>query len=304
MLLSINQVINQKLKIMKVTFKNAALSLLFAGLISGCSKSSLKEGSSGQESGSSEKVKQTQAYSQQCDNGKTITVGASYKLNNNIWGASSDGAGSQCVWYDSTAGTWGVNASHTSGSDQDIKGYPALVRGWVWYNSSGVIWASASDTTFPVQLSQVQTFTSGWNVTVPANGEKYNTSYDIWLDTQSNPNYKPQYEIMVWINYKGPAYGGTDFKPIGTKVESNVTVAGNTWDIYTGQNSTNNVYTFRRTTNTSTVSNLDLKALITYAKNAGFIQNSYYLLGVQAGWEIVAGGTFTTNSYWTALTKL
>lgn len=240
------------------------------------------------------------AYSEQCVKDKTITVGASYKLNNNIWGS---GAGSQCVWYDDVAQTWGVNASHSSGPLQNIKGYPALVRGWIWYNSTGSIWASPTDTSYPTQLSGVASLRSNWTVTVPVTGEKYNTSYDIWLDTKSNPNYKAQYEIMVWINYKGPGYNGTDFSPIGTKIASNVSLAGHVWNIYRGHNSTNNVFTFRRTTNTSSVNNLDLLSLVNYAKNQGFVQSTYYILGVQAGFEIIAGGAFRTENYTSTLVK-
>ncbi len=282
---------------MRKSLRNVGISLLFAGVIAGCSDDMLVEG----ENNSAGKATTARALTQQCAANKTLTVGASYKLNNNIWGS---GASSQCVWYESSNGSWGVNASHTSGTLQNIKGYPSLVRGWIWYNSSGSIWASPTDTSYPTQLSQIASLRSNWNVTVPANGEKYNTSYDIWLDTKSNPNYKAQYEIMVWINYKGPAYNGSDFAPIGTKIASNVSIAGHVWNIYSGANSTNKVFTFRRATNTNSVSNLDLLALINYAKSKGFVQSSYYLLGVQAGFEIVAGGAFKTNSYTSTLTKL
>lgn len=287
---------------MRNQLKNAAIGLLLAGSIAGCAKNQ----SAGEpvtetpENG----AKQTLAYTQECVKDKTLAVGASYKLNNNIWGAGTNGAGNQCVWYDSGNGQWGTNSSHTSGTGQNIKGYPALVRGWLWYNSTGSIWAVPSDTSFPVQLSNLATCTSNWTMTVPANGEKYNSSYDIWLDTQNNPNHKAQYEVMIWLNYKGPAYNGSDFVPIGNKVGSNVSVAGHVWDIWQGSNGTNNVYTFRRTTNTSSVSNLNIKTLLTYAQNQGFLQSSYYLLGIQAGWEIVSGGAFTTTNYTTTITKI
>ena len=245
----------------------------------------------------------TQSITTECVNTQKIPIGASYQLNNNIWGAGTNGAGSQCVWYDNSSQQWGCNASHTSGTGQNIKGYPALVRGWLWFNSSGSIWASSTDTSFPVQMSHLESFRSNWTMTVPTNGEKYNSSYDIWLDNQSNPNYKAQYEVMIWLNYKGPAYNGSDFTPFGTKVHSNITVAGSTWDIWTGYNGTNNVYSFRRTANTSSVSNLDVKAFLTYAQNDGFIQSSYYLLGIQAGWEIVAGGAFSTANFTSTIVK-
>jgi xyloglucan-specific endo-beta-1,4-glucanase len=282
---------------MRKAFRNAGLGLLCAGLIAGCSEDVL-DGSRGGDQG------YARAVLQECVKDKTIVVGASYKLNNNLWGAGTSGAGSQCVWYDNVSGKWGVNSSHTSGTAQNIKGYPALVRGWLWYNSSGSIWASSTDTTFPVALNRIASFHSNWTVTVPQNGEKYNTSYDIWMDASNNPNHKAQYEIMVWINYKGPAYNGSDFLPIGPKIASNVTVAGHVWNVYRGWNGTNNVFTFRRATNTNSVSNLNLLALLNYARNQGFVPANYYVLGVQAGFEIVSGGAFRTESFTSTLTKL
>jgi hypothetical protein len=288
---------------MKNVLKKVSLGLLCAGLFAGCSEVFLAEEENSSLTTNESNSTTTKTYFQQCLKDKTITVGTLYKLNNNIWGASSSGAGTQCSWFDSGTGKWGVNASHTSGTKQDIKGYPSLVRGWIWYNSAGSIWTSPTDTSFPVALNQVSSFTSSWTVTVPSNGEKYNTSYDIWLDTKSNPNYKAQYEIMIWINHKGPAYNGNDFYPIGPKIASNVSVAGHVWNIYRGWNGTNNVFTFRRTSNTSSVNNLNILTLINYAKNQGFVQSNYYVLGIQAGFEIVAGGAFRTESYSSTLTK-
>lgn len=270
--------------------------ILFSSLLMACSEEELTPQAQEIENPKS-------AYSQQCSTNQTLTVGASYKLNNNIWGASSSGAGSQCVWYQSSNGKWGVNASHSSGSAQDIKGYPSLVRGWIWYNSSGSIWASSSDSSYPTKVSDIKSYHSNWNVTVPNNGEKYNTSYDIWLDTNNNPNYKAQYEIMIWLNHQGPAYNGSEFAPVGSLIASNVSKAGHNWDVYEGWNGSNNVFTFRRTTNTNSVSNINLLSLINYAKSKGFVNNNHYVLGIQAGFEIVAGGSFTTNSYTSTLVK-
>jgi hypothetical protein len=286
---------------MKKTLKNVGLGLVCAGFFAACTKGLVTEEVIAQPATGVKYV--STAITQQCANGSGIAIDANYKINNNIWAAASDGAGSQCSWYDTATGKWGVNAAHSSGTEQNIKGYPAIARGWLWYNSTGSIFVNANDPSYPTQLSQIQSLTSSWNVTVPLNGEKYNTSYDIWLDNESNPNHRAQYELMIWINYKGPAYNGSDFQPIGSLVASNISVAGHTWNIYRGSNGKNDVFTFRRTTNTSAVTNLDIRSLLYYAKNQGFIQNATYVLGIQAGWEIVAGGSFTTNSFSSSLIK-
>src|SRR5258708_2937715 len=145
---------------MRKVLRNVSLSLLFAGVIAGCTDN-VMQNSAPVSNGTS-----LRALTQQCTANKTLPVGASYVLNNNIWGS---GAGAQCVWYQSSDGSWGVNASHTSGSLQNIKGYPSLVRGWIWYNSTGSVWASSSDTSYPTQLSAIASLRSNWNVTVPTN---------------------------------------------------------------------------------------------------------------------------------------
>lgn len=240
-------------------------------------------------------VVQPRAYQEKCGNTETIKIGTSSVINNNIWGTGSDGAGKQCVWYDDN-GKWGSLASHSSGALGDIKGYPALVQGWIWYDQDGSIWAT-NDGTYPVRMSQLASVTSSWTVTVPHNGETYDTAYDIWLDKSDNPNYKAQYEVMVWMNWEGSAYNGPDFLPVGNQVGWDVSVAGHSWNTYTGWNGKNNVFSFRRSQKTASFNNLDLLALLKYARDQGFITNDHYLLGIQAGWELVSGGAFQTEQW-------
>ena len=46
---------------------------------------------------------------------------------------------------------------------------------------------------------------------------------------------------------------------------------------------------------------LDLKEVIDHYVADGSILATDYLTSIQAGWEVVAGGTFVTNDFWTAL---
>jgi hypothetical protein len=297
----------------RTTLTTSCISLLYICFITSCTKSHLSQGTQSKVANASPKSNNLALSDTTiCGNGQGFYIDANNKLNNNIWAASSSGAGSQCMWYQSSSGKWGVNATHSSGTAQNIKGYPAIARGWLWYNSSGSIWVNSSDTSYPCQLSQIKTLRSSWNVTVPTNGEKYDTAYDIWLDPSNTPSYRAQYEIMIWINFQGPAYNNSsgDFSPVGTKIFSNISISGHVWDIYEGSNGSNNVMTFRRTTNTSSVTNLDIRSILYYAKNATYANNANFfngqsvnLLGIQAGWEIIAGGSFTTNSYSTTLEK-
>jgi hypothetical protein len=105
---------------------------------------------------------------------------------------------------------------------------------------------------------------------------------------------------MVWMNQAG-AVG-----PIAEKYDSNgavpsarsVSLGGHTWNIYRGSNGANAVYSFVRTSNT-TSGTVDLLALFTWLKSSGWWGD--VLLGQQQfGYEITSangGLTFTTNSY-------
>jgi hypothetical protein len=85
-------------------------------------------------------------------------------------------------------------------------------------------------------------------------------------------------------------------------VYTNVSVGGHTWNVFRGNNGSNNVYSFLRTSNTSSAT-VDVKAIQTWIKNKGWFGN-ITLGNVQFGFEITSsygtnggGLNFTCNSY-------
>ncbi|CAM5675327.1 GH12 family glycosyl hydrolase domain-containing protein [Streptomyces tanashiensis] len=176
-----------------------------------------------------------------------------YKLYNNIWGS---GAGSQCLWANSGTG-WGVWADHPNTGG--IKSYPNSTK-------------SINKT-----IDSLSRLTSSYNVSVPASGA-YNTSYDIW-DTDH------QYEIMLWVNDNG-AVG-----PIGTW-QADVTLGGHGWNVYKGTNGSNQVFSFLRTSD-STSGTVDIKPILHWiAHSKGWMPGNETIGDVQFGYEITssAGG--------------
>jgi hypothetical protein len=125
-----------------------------------------------------------------------------------------------------------------------------------------------------------------------------NVAYDLWLHTQSNPDWShnPTDEIMIWP-YK---IGGAG--PAGTR-QATVNIGGGTWDLYRGWIDAGNgvgwnVFSFVRTSNTNSV-NFDLRDFTSNLVNRGWLSNSKYLTSVQAGTEVFTGkGQLDTNSYW------
>ena len=183
-----------------------------------------------------------------------------YTLYNNIWGS---GAGAQTIWANS-ASDWGVWANHPNTGG--IKSYP---------NAKKVVGK---------KVSAIKSLTSNYSVTVPSSGA-YNTSYDIW-----DSNY--DYEIMLWVNKTGPV------GPLGTS-QGTVTLGGHTWTVYKGSNGANQVFSFIRSSNSSSGS-VDIKSIVNWIKNTKGWFGDVTIGDVQFGYEITssAGGLdFRTKSF-------
>jgi len=182
-----------------------------------------------------------------------------YTLYNNIWGS---GVGSQCVWANSGTHS-GVRANHPGTGG--IKSYP---------NSKKVINKT---------ITSLGSLNSSYNVTVPSSGA-YNTSYDIW-DTDYD------YEIMLWVNYNG-AVG-----PLGTS-QGNVTLGGHTWTVYKGNNGANEVFSFLRTSD-STSGTVQILPILKWIKDTKRWFGNETIGDVQFGYEITSssgGLDFSTNN--------
>ncbi|MGW2620550.1 glycoside hydrolase family 12 protein [Streptomyces sp. NPDC001500] len=182
-----------------------------------------------------------------------------YTLYNNIWGS---GAGSQCIWANSGT-NWGVWADHPNTGG--IKSYP---------DSKKVINKS---------ITSLGSLSSSYNVTVPSSGA-YNTSYDIW-DTAH------RYEIMLWVNKTG-AVG-----PLGSS-QGNVTLGGHSWTVYKGSNGANAVFSFIRTSN-STSGTVNILPILKWIKDTKGWFGNETIGDLQFGYEITSssgGLNFTTNN--------
>jgi hypothetical protein len=181
-----------------------------------------------------------------------------YALNNDVWGS---GAGPETIWANSGT-NWGVwsNQPNTGG----VKSYPHSGR-------------SMGQT-----LSALHSVTSSFNVSVPGSGA-YETAYDIWAGNNA-------FEIMLWMNKTG-AVG-----PLGSR-QTSVGVGGHTWDVFSGSNGANQVFSFVRQGNTSAGS-VDILAVLRWIQSRGWFGN-VVLNQVQFGFEITSsngGLNFVSNN--------
>ena len=85
--------------------------------------------------------------------------------------------------------------------------------------------------------------------------------------------------------------------PAGSLVASNVSIGGHEYQVWLRQLRWNTI-TYTMTTGTTSVRHLDLQALVADAVSRGYIGSSWYLIGVEAGFELWHGGAgLATNSF-------
>jgi len=183
-----------------------------------------------------------------------------YTLYNNIWGS---GHGTQTIWANSPS-NWGVRADHPNTGG--IKSYPNATRH------------------IGRRVSALGPVTSSFAVTVPTSGVAFTSAYDIWSADHAH-------EIMLWMNKYGPV------GPLGS-LQTTTSVGGHTWSIYRGSNGSNQVYSFVRTSNTSS-GTVDVRAIAQWIRAQGWF-GDVTIGDVQFGYEITsaAGGKdFVTTSF-------
>ena len=207
----------------------------------------------------------------------------SYTFNNDVWAPCSNVAvGPQTIWANSNA-DWGVwsDQPNTGG----IKSYPHI--GY----------------TVNRTISSLSSLTTTGAATTPSGGA-WESTFDVWVGNNAH-------EIMLWLNYTGTSAGCGNVKPISYNwtsagcaipVYTNVSVGGGTWNVYRGNNGSNMVYSFLRTSKTNSTA-VDVLAILKYLKNLGWF-GDLAVGDVQYGFEITSssGGmnfgsaNFTVNA--------
>jgi len=204
------------------------------------------------------------ADTQICDQYGSTTVQGRYVVQNNRWGTSA----TQCINVTSTGFqiTQADGSSSTSGAP---KSYPSIFNGCHYTNCS-------PGTNLPAQLSAISSAPSSISYTY-VNNAIYDAAYDIWLDPTPRKDGVNKTEIMIWFNHISPV------QPVGSRVGT-ANVGGRSWDVWTGNNGSNDVISFVAPSAIGSWS-FDVKAFANETISRGMAQNSWYLTSVQAGFE-------------------
>ena len=213
-----------------------------------------------------------------CNTTDTVNITSSTKnlvVQNNVW---NDVNGSNCLSVDDQTGNFTVtSANHNKSTSGAPAAYPSIFKGCHWGNCT-------NNSGMPLQVSTITGATTSWSTTQPGSGT-YDVAYDIWFNSQPTTTGQPDgAELMIWLNHQG------GIQPVGSQIASNVSIAGSTWNVWEG-NSGWNVVSYVRTTGTTSVSNLDFLAFTHDGVSRGYINNGWYLIDVEAGFEPWVGGT-------------
>ena len=214
-----------------------------------------------------------------CSPTGTIAAG-DYTIQANEWNSTAQ----QCVTY--TGGTaWSVSTANfnltASGAPAT---YPSIYKGCHWG-------ACTANSGLPIQVSNLGSATSSWSTTQPASGA-YDVAYDLWFNSTPTTTGQPDgTEVMIWLNSRGGV------KPFGSQ-SGTANVAGANWNVWTGQQTSWKIISYVLNPGGTSVSNLDIKALINDAVSRGSINPAHYLIDAEAGFEIWQGGQgLATNSF-------
>jgi Cellulose binding domain/Glycosyl hydrolase family 12 len=178
-----------------------------------------------------------------------------YAISNDEWGT---GYNTQTVWVNS-ATDWGMTA--TQPDTPNVKSYANIGKN------------------MNVPLNSLPSATSSFNETNPDHGN-WESAYDVWLNGTG-------IEVMAWTYVNGSA------QPLGYPAHT-VTLDGNTWTLYVGNNGHNPTYSFVRQGN-ETSGTVDLLGLLKYLENTGGYFSNPTLSSIQYGWEITGTGNVPTN---------
>ena len=216
-----------------------------------------------------------------CASQTAPAMGGAYTVQNNEWGSSAP----ECITTDGNTDFAVANSSIANSTSGAPGGYASIYKGCHWG-------ACTPNSGFPVQVSAMRpgAVTTSWSTTQPGNSA-YDVAYDIWYNqTATTPGQPNGAELMIWLNHNGPV------QPFGSKVAT-TTVNGVSFDVWFGTQGWNTV-SYTMTTPTTSVSNLDINGLTADAVSRGYINPSWFLIDIEAGFEMWQGGAgLATNSF-------
>jgi glycosyl hydrolase family 12 len=209
-----------------------------------------------------------------------------YMVQNNEWGSGAP----ESITTNGNAGFAVTNSSINNATNAAPGGYPSIYAGCHWGNCThGGLGAH------PVQVTRLTvpgTVTTSWKTRQPGGSAAYDVAYDLWFNRMPAATGQPDgAELMVWLNHHGPV------QPFGSQVGT-ATIGGVSYQVWEGAQPWGDTISYVMASPTTSVSNLDVGALAADAVRRGYIRASWYLIDVEAGFELWRGGAgLATDSF-------
>jgi hypothetical protein len=203
-----------------------------------------------------------------------------YVVQNNVWGAST----AQCIDVpEANATSFRVTRSdHDNATNGAPASYPSIFEGCHWNDCT-------AGSELPLQVDTIGRADTTWDVTAEADGA-WNVAYDLWFKSDPAPGPPDGAELMIWLDSQGGV------QPAGSIVAGDVPIADATWNVWQAQMGWNYI-AYQRTSPTGSAE-FDLHEFIIDAVARGAVQPSWYLVTVEAGFELWrAGAGLATNSF-------
>jgi hypothetical protein len=218
-----------------------------------------------------------------CNSQTLPASGGAYTIQNNEWGSSA----SECITSDGNADFTVANSAIANATNGGPGGYPSIYKGCHWG-------ACTTGSGLPIQESSLGAgrVTTSWSTSQPGGSNAYDVAYDIWFNSTPTTSGQPNgAELMIWLNHNGSV------QPFGSQVATGVSVGGRSYNVWFGNQGWNTV-SYTMTSGATSVSGLDIGQIAADAVSRGYIQPSWYLIDVEAGFELWQGGAgLATNSF-------
>jgi hypothetical protein len=220
--------------------------------------------------------------------------GNAYRVENNKFASSQP----ECISIDTATTNFTVTNSSIANPTNGTPGaYPSIYQGCHW----GLCSSSSS---LPLTVNGIASASTSWSTTQPnpaPSTDAWDVAYDLWFNRNPTTNTRPDgAELMVWLNHH-PI--GASPQPNGSPVDT-VTINAITYQVWYRADVSPPYIAYEMTQGTASVSNLDLLAIINDATfNRHYIDPSWYLISVEAGFELWHGGAgLATNSFFFSAT--
>jgi hypothetical protein len=209
-----------------------------------------------------------------CNSQRLAVDGGAYTVQNNEWGSGA----AECLAIGGLGGFTVTRSAIANSTSSAPGGYPSIYRGCHWG-------ACTARSGLPIPVSRLLspgTVTTAWATAQPDTGA-YDVAYDIWFNRSPSTSGQPDgAELMIWLNHNGPV------QPFGSRAGTAI-IGGRTYDVWFGRQGWNTI-SYSMVRGTTSVRDLDIGQFAADALRRGYVQKSWYLIDVEAGFELWRGG--------------